>query len=157
MSRKWKLVFSPSLRIWSYKALVKAFESSRRDLAIEEEFRACFKNKKESWMLIFFAMTTNGGQPSVLLQDSIMSKAPGGKKEIDVYKLNHWRKRKENEEFLNFLFSAWWFLDVKEVFFRPYIVCRWKNESRDLLLSPSRSNLGLVSSRFAGFVRNREI
>ena len=30
-------------------------------------------------------------------------------------------------------------------------------ESRDLVLSPSRSNLGLVSSRLAGFVRNREI
>ena len=30
-------------------------------------------------------------------------------------------------------------------------------ESRDLVFSPSRSNLGLVSSRFAGFVRNREI
>ena len=86
-----------------------------------------------------------------------MSKAPGGKKEIDVYKLNHWRKRKENEEIFNFLFSAWWFLDVKEVFFRPYIVCHWKNESRDLLFLPSRSNLGLVSSRLAGLVWNREI
>ena len=30
-------------------------------------------------------------------------------------------------------------------------------ERRDLVFSPSRSNLGLVSSRFAGFVRNREI
>ena len=30
-------------------------------------------------------------------------------------------------------------------------------ESRDLVFSPSRSNLGLVSSRFAGFVQNREI
>ena len=30
-------------------------------------------------------------------------------------------------------------------------------ESRDLVFSPSRSNLGLVSSRLAGFVRNREI
>ena len=29
--------------------------------------------------------------------------------------------------------------------------------SRDLVFSPSRSNLGLVSSRLAGFVRNREI
>ena len=34
---------------------------------------------------------------------------------------------------------------------------RLKNESRNLVFSPSRSNLGLVSSRFAGFVRNREI
>ena len=31
----------------------------------------------------------NGGQPSVMLHNSIRSKAPGGKKEIDVYKLNH--------------------------------------------------------------------
>ena len=30
-------------------------------------------------------------------------------------------------------------------------------ESRDLAFSPSRSNLGLVSSRLARFVRNREI
>ena len=30
-------------------------------------------------------------------------------------------------------------------------------ESRDLVFSPSRSNLGLVSSRLAGFVQNREI
>ena len=30
-------------------------------------------------------------------------------------------------------------------------------ESRDLVFSPSRSNLGLVSSRLAGFARNREI
>ena len=30
-------------------------------------------------------------------------------------------------------------------------------ESRDLVFSPSRSNLGLVRSRLAGFVRNREI
>ena len=30
-------------------------------------------------------------------------------------------------------------------------------ESRDLVFSPSRSNLGLVSSRLTGFVRNREI
>ena len=29
--------------------------------------------------------------------------------------------------------------------------------SRDLVFSPSRSNLGLVSSRLAGFVRNHEI
>ena len=29
--------------------------------------------------------------------------------------------------------------------------------SRDLVFSPSRSNLGLVSSRLAGFVRDREI
>ena len=33
---------------------------------------------------------------------------------------------------------------------------RLENESRNLVFSPSRSNLGLVSSRFAGFVRNRE-
>ena len=32
-----------------------------------------------------------------------------------------------------------------------------ENESRNLVFSPSRSNLGLVSSRLAGFVRNREI
>ena len=31
------------------------------------------------------------------------------------------------------------------------------SESRELVFSPSRSNLGLVSSRFRGFVRNREI
>ena len=31
------------------------------------------------------------------------------------------------------------------------------SESRELVFSPSRSNLGLVSSRLAGFVRNREI
>ena len=31
------------------------------------------------------------------------------------------------------------------------------SESRELVFSPSRSNLGLVSSRFAGFVRKREI
>ena len=30
-------------------------------------------------------------------------------------------------------------------------------ESGDLVFSLSRSNLGLVSSRFAGFVQNREI
>ena len=30
-------------------------------------------------------------------------------------------------------------------------------ESRDLVFSPSRSILGLVSSRLAGFVQNREI
>ena len=30
-------------------------------------------------------------------------------------------------------------------------------ESRDLVFSPSRSNLGLVSFRLTGFVRNREI
>ena len=29
-------------QIWSYRALVKALESSRRDLAIEKGFRACF-------------------------------------------------------------------------------------------------------------------
>ena len=31
------------------------------------------------------------------------------------------------------------------------------SESPELVFSPSRSNLGLVSSRLAGFVRNREI
>ena len=30
-------------------------------------------------------------------------------------------------------------------------------EIRDLVFSPSRSNLGLVRSRLAGFARNREI
>ena len=34
---------------------------------------------------------------------------------------------------------------------------KWKNESRDLLLSPSHSDLVVQSSRFARFVRNREI
>ena len=34
---------------------------------------------------------------------------------------------------------------------------RQKHKKCDLVFSPSRSNLGLVSSRFAGFVRNREI
>mgnify|MGYP006228614191 CR=1 FL=1 len=32
----------------------------------------------------YYPFLPNGGQPSVLLQDSIMSKAPGGKKEIEV-------------------------------------------------------------------------
>ena len=41
----WKvenLFFHQVGQIWSYRALVKAFESSRRDLAIEKGFRACF-------------------------------------------------------------------------------------------------------------------
>ena len=34
---------------------------------------------------------------------------------------------------------------------------RASGESRDLVFPPSRSNVGLVSSRLAGFVRNRQI
>ena len=36
------LFFHQVGQIWSYRALVKAPESSRRDLAIEKGFRACF-------------------------------------------------------------------------------------------------------------------
>ena len=37
-------------QIWSYRALVKAPESSRRDLAIEKGFRACFlRDKRGNW------------------------------------------------------------------------------------------------------------
>ena len=45
----------------------------------------------------------------------------------------------------------------KRVFLGGIRLVRGFGESHDLLFSPSRSNLGLVSSRFAGFVRNREI
>ena len=45
----------------------------------------------------------------------------------------------------------------KRVFWKVYAWLGFFGESRDLVFSPSRSNLGLVSSRFAGFVRNREI
>ena len=45
----------------------------------------------------------------------------------------------------------------QNVFFEGIRMVRAFGESRDLVFSPSRSNLGLVSSRLAGFVRNREI
>ena len=41
--------------------------------------------------------------------------------------------------------------------YRGSLEKRQKHKKCDLVFSPSRSNLGLVSSRFAGFVRNREI
>ena len=37
------------------------------------------------------------------------------------------------------------------------VVFSWTNESYNLVFSPSRSHLGLVSSRLPGFVQNREI
>ena len=45
----------------------------------------------------------------------------------------------------------------QNVFLEGIRLVRAFGESRDLVFSPSRSNLGLVSSRWAGFVRNREI
>ena len=41
--------------------------------------------------------------------------------------------------------------------YRGSLEKRQKHKKCDLVFSPSRSNLGLVSSRFAGFVRNREL
>ena len=43
------------------------------------------------------------------------------------------------------------------MFFGGLRLVSGSSESRELVFSPSRSNLGLVSSRLAGFVRNREI
>ena len=45
----------------------------------------------------------------------------------------------------------------QNVFFGRYTPGWAFVESRDLVFSPSRSNLGLVSSRLAGLVHNREI
>ena len=47
--------------------------------------------------------------------------------------------------------------EVKTCFLEGLRLVGGFGESRDLVFSPSRSNLGLVSSRLAGFVRNREI
>ena len=45
-----KLVFHQVGQIWSYRALVKALESSQRDLAIEKGFRACvLENKRKNY------------------------------------------------------------------------------------------------------------
>ena len=65
----------------------------------------------------------------------------------------HERKK----DFLNFLFSGRRSPEVKTCFLEGIRLVRAFGESRDPVLSPSRSNLGLVSSRLAGFVRNREI
>ena len=46
---------------------------------------------------------------------------------------------------------------VKRVFWKVYAWLGLSVKVGTLFLSPSRSNLGLVSSRLAGFVRNREI
>ena len=62
-----------------------------------------------------------------------------------------------NKEILNFLFSGRWLPEVKTCFLEGVRLVRAFGESRDLVFSPSRSNLGLVSSRLAGFMRNREI
>ena len=43
------------------------------------------------------------------------------------------------------------------VFWKVYAWLGLSVKVWDLVFSPSRSNLGLVSSRLAGFVRNREI
>ena len=51
----------------------------------------------------------------------------------------------------------WWLPEVKTCFLEGIRLVRAFGESRDLVFSPSRSNLGLVSSRLAGFVRNRKI
>ena len=45
----------------------------------------------------------------------------------------------------------------KTCFLEGIRLVRTFGESRDLVFSRSRPNLGLVSSRFAGFVQNREI
>ena len=63
----------------------------------------------------------------------------------------------KNREKMNVLFSGRWLLEVKTCFLEGIRLVRTFGESRDLVFSPSRSNLGLVSSRLAGFVRNREI
>ena len=63
-------------------------------------------------------------------------------------------KKKRHYEFP---FSSRWFPEVKTCFLDGIRLVRDFGESRDLVFSPSRSNLGLVSSRLAGFVRNREI
>ena len=66
------------------------------------------------------------------------------------------RKMKEKRIF-HFLFSGRSFPEVKTCFLEGIRLVSAFGESRDLVFSPSRSNLGLVSSRLAGFVRNREI
>ena len=45
----------------------------------------------------------------------------------------------------------------QNMFFEGMHLVRVFGEIRELVFSPSRSNLGLASSRLAGFVRNREI
>ena len=67
------------------------------------------------------------------------------------------RKNERTRENLIFLFSGRWLPEVKTCFLEGIRLVRAFGESRDLVFSPSRSNLGLVSSRLAGFVRNREI
>ena len=56
-----------------------------------------------------------------------------------------------------FPFFRWWFFHYTPSIYRGSLEKWRKHKKCDLVFSPSRSNLGLVSSRFAGFVRNREI
>ena len=67
------------------------------------------------------------------------------------------RKIKEQRKFKFSFFPVGDSQKSKRVFLEGIRLVWGFGESRDLVFSPSRSNLGLVSSRFAGFVRNREI
>ena len=67
------------------------------------------------------------------------------------------REIEDNNYFWNFIFSGRWFPEVKTCFLEGIRLVRAFGESRDLVFSSSRSNLGLMRSRLAGFVRNREI
>ena len=49
-------------QIWSYRALVKALESSRRDLAIEKGFRACFLRDDYAALFVQSAVTPHTGR-----------------------------------------------------------------------------------------------
>ena len=71
--------------------------------------------------------------------------------------MKNWEENERTKEFLIFLFSGRWLAEVQTCFLGGIRLVGGFGESRDLLFSPSRSILGLVSSRFAGFVRNREI
>ena len=64
-------------------------------------------------------------------------------------------KRKEKGKF-EFPFFRSVIPEVKTCFLEGLRLVGGFGESRDLVFSPSRSNLGLVSSRLAGFVQNRE-
>ena len=66
-------------------------------------------------------------------------------------------KMKTKRRFLISFFPAGDSQKSKRVFWKGIRLVGGLGESRELVFSPSRSNLGLASSRLAGFVRNREI
>ena len=67
------------------------------------------------------------------------------------------KKKKGKEGTFKFPFFRLVVLKGKRGVFPGIYRVSLKNENRDLLFSPSRSNLGLVSSRLVQVVANREI